>query len=77
MQFIASEAVSKCNKLVQLVEQIQYHVNGIYSLGGGHTYAHTQTYRLCGQKQFQETRRMPGLKSAINRISQSQAITIT
>ena len=45
-----------------------YHVNVIYSLGGGHTH----TYRLCRQKQFQETRRMlafgwcaPGLKISI------------
>ena len=33
----------------------------IYSLGGGHTHAHTctHTYRLYGQKQFQETRHVP------------------
>ena len=47
--------VSKCNKLVQLVVQVKYHVNVIYNLGGGHT----QTYQRHGQKQFQETRCMP------------------
>ena len=29
--------ISKCSKLVQLVLQIQYHVNVIYSHGDGHT----------------------------------------
>ena len=48
--------VSKPNELVQLVVQVQYHVNVIYSFGG---WTHTQTYQLCGQKQFQETRRVP------------------
>ena len=33
--------VSKHNKLVQLVVQVQYHMNVIYSLGGGHTHRHT------------------------------------
>ena len=32
--------VSKCSKLVQLVVKVQYHVNVIYSLGGGHTHTH-------------------------------------
>ena len=27
------------NKLVQLIVLVQYHVNVIYSLGGGHTHA--------------------------------------
>ena len=31
--------VSKCNKLVQLVVQVKYHVNVIYSLGGRYTRA--------------------------------------
>ena len=35
--------VSKCNKLVQLVVQVQYHMNVIYSLGGGHTHTHACT----------------------------------
>ena len=29
------------NNLVQLVVQVQYHVNVIYSLGGRHTHTHT------------------------------------
>ena len=32
--------VSKHNKLVQLVVQVEYHMNVIYSLGGRHTHAH-------------------------------------
>ena len=35
---IASLYVSTRNKLFQLVIQVQYHVNVIYSLGGGHTH---------------------------------------
>ena len=56
--------ISKHNKPVQLVVWVQYHMNVIYSLGG----RYTQTYRHCGQKQFQKTRcmpafgRVPGLK---------------
>ena len=53
--------VSKRNKLAQLVVQVKYHVNVIYSLGGGHTHTHRHAYRRCGQKQFQETRHAPGL----------------
>ena len=60
---------SKRNKLVQLVGQVQYHKNVIYSLGGGHTHTRTYAYWLHRQKQFQETRhtpafgqRTPGLK---------------
>ena len=45
------------------VVQGQYHVNVIYSLGAGHTHTHTHAYRHCRQKQFQETRCMPGLKN--------------
>ena len=33
--------VSKCNRLVQLVVQVQYHMNVIYSLWGGHTHRRT------------------------------------
>ena len=75
--------VSKRNKLVQLVVQIQYHVNVIYSLRGrthirthARTHAHTHTYRRRGQKQLQETidciytiyEETPGLK-IYNRVS--------
>ena len=63
--------ISKHNKRVQLVVQVQYHVNVIYSLG-----ADTHRYQCRGQKQptswtkqFQEIRcasafgrRVPGLK---------------
>ena len=35
--------VSKHSKLVQLVVQVKYHVNVIYSLGGRHTDTHTHT----------------------------------
>ena len=49
--------VFRCKILVQVVVHVQYHMNVIYSLGSGH--AHTQTYQFHGQKQFQETRRMP------------------
>ena len=35
--------ISKYNKLVQLVAQIKYHVNVIYSLGGRHKYTHMPT----------------------------------
>ena len=52
--------VCKCNKLVQLVVQVKYHVNVSYSLGGGHTH----TYQLRGQKQFQETRCAPSAQVA-------------
>ena len=66
--------VSKRNKFIQLVVQVQYHVNVIYSLGGRHTRTHArthkQTYQRRGQKQFQETKRVlaegwrvPGLKA--------------
>ena len=65
--------ISKCNKLVQLVVQVLYHKNVIYSLGGGHTHTHAHTHtKLRGQKQFQEARRAlafgwhtPGLKVLI------------
>ena len=36
--------VSKRNKLVQLVVQVKYHVNVIYSLGGGHTHTHARKH---------------------------------
>ena len=41
--------VSKCNKLVQLVIQVKYHVNVIYSFGAdththARTHAHTHTH---------------------------------
>ena len=36
--------ISKCNKLVHLVVQAQYHVNVIYGLRGRHTHAQTQTH---------------------------------
>ena len=35
--------ISKCNKLVQLVVQVQYNMNVIYSLRGTHTHACTHT----------------------------------
>ena len=44
------------NKLVQLVVQVKYHMNIIYSVGGGHTHTRARAYRRRGQKQFQETR---------------------
>ena len=42
--------VSKRNKLVQLVVQVNYHVNVIYSLGGGHTYTHANTHTNVADK---------------------------
>ena len=36
--------ISKSNKLVQLVVQVQYHVNAINRLGGGHTHTHAHTH---------------------------------
>ena len=33
--------MAKCNKLVQLVVQVLYHVNVIHSLGGARTHTHT------------------------------------
>ena len=49
--------ISKCNKLVQLVVQVQYDVNVIYGLRGRDTHAHAHRFR--GQKQFQETKHAP------------------
>ena len=49
-----------CNKLFQLVIQIQYHLKVIYNLGGVST--DTQTHWHRRQKQFQETRHAPDLK---------------
>ena len=40
-QCIEIRYASKCNKLVQLVVQVEYDVNVIYSLGGGDTHKHT------------------------------------
>ena len=37
--------VSKRNKLVQLVVQVQYHLNVIYCLGGGDAHIHILTLR--------------------------------
>ena len=37
-------SLCKCNKLVQLVVLVQYHVNVIYSLGDRDTHAHTHTH---------------------------------
>ena len=34
----------KHNKLVKLVVQVKYHMNVIYSLGGGHTHTNTHTH---------------------------------
>ena len=52
--------VSKCNKLVQLVVQVKYHVNVIYSLKGGHTHKHTD---FVGKNNFKKPGMcQPGLK---------------
>ena len=53
--------ISKCNKLVQLVVQVKYHVNVIYNLGGGHT--HTDIADKCNFKKPGTLAGAPGLKS--------------
>ena len=57
--------VSKRNKLVQLVVLVQYHVNVIYSLGGGHTHANIPTLRTkaISRNQARAGLRAPGLTS--------------
>ena len=61
--------VSKCNKLVQLVVLVQYHVNVIYSLGGGHTHTHadmpTSQTKAISRNQARRKAGAPGLKSPI------------
>ena len=51
--------ISKCNRLVQLVVQVQYHVTVIYSLRGGHTHTHVHTHTNVVDKAFQETGHAP------------------
>ena len=60
--------VSKHNKLVQLVVQVQYHVNVIHSLGGGHTHTHTDivdksNFKKPGARR-PKGRRVPGLTNS-------------
>ena len=59
--------VSKCNKLVQLVVQVQYHVNAIYSLEGGHTHIPTLQTKAISRNQV-HGQHAPGLKNTIDQI---------
>ena len=40
--------IPKCNKLVQLVVQVRYQVNVIYSLGEGHTHMDKNNFKKPG-----------------------------
>ena len=53
--------VSKRNKLVQLIVQVQYHMNVIYSLGGKHTHILTSRTKAISRNQAQLAGE-PGLK---------------
>ena len=48
--------ISKCNKLVQLVVQVQFHMKVIYSFGGRHMHAHTSGLTTIVQKDNQFAR---------------------
>ena len=71
--------ICKHNKLVQLVVQVKYHMNVIYSLWGqAHTHTHTHT-NIVDKSNFKKSRRAlafgwhkPGFKSKKTRLATHQ-----